>query len=163
MPKKLDLEVKESREELLELQAKQTNSSLINRIQMLLLIKQGSFSYQTELSNALPYNLRAIVSWLKLYREGGIDALLTYERGGNRRAALSGKVYEQVKELLNDPKSAITSYIELHEFVKGQGVDIKYKALYKFIREHFNPRFKVGRKSNVKKKETAVAVFKNAT
>lgn len=162
MPKQLDLPVKESLKELREIQLQQKNNSLINRIQMLILIKQGTCRYQTELREALPYGLRSIVDWIKLYREGGLDNLLNYNRGGNRSAAIQGDIYQDVKALLNDPNNGITSYIELQEYLAEKGVVIKYKALYKFVKHHFNPKLKVGRKSNVKKDETAVAVFKNA-
>jgi len=36
---------------------------------------------------------------------------------------------------------------------------MKYKALYKFVNYHFDVKFKVVRKSNVKKDEAAVVVL----
>lgn len=62
---------------------------------------------------------------------------------------------------MKDPNNQISSYQELQQYQSGLGVDIKYKALYKFVREHFKARLKVGRRSNIKKDGAAVAVFKN--
>ena len=162
MPKKMNIIVKESLTELRKLQLNQTNPTLIGRIQMLILAKNGTYNYQTDLANALQYSLRAVHDWVNWYKKDGLKGLLTYDRGG-KPAAIQGAVYDQVKAKLEDPNNQITSYSELQSFVADLGVDIKYKALYKFVNQHFKAKLKVGRKSNIKKDEAAVAVFKNNT
>lgn len=163
MPKQLKIEVKESLSELYALQKSQSSRTLINRIQMLILLKKGDFKYHTELEDALPFKVRTIKDWIKNYKTGGLPTLLVDDRGGNRQAAIVGDVYDEVQSLLQNSNNQITSYVELQAFIADLGVDIKYKALHKFVNQHFNTRLKVGRKSNIKKDEAAVAVFKNDT
>lgn len=161
MPKQLEIEVVESLVELYSLQNKQPNRSLINRVQMLILLKKGNIKYHTELEESLPFNIRTIKDWMKMYRQGGLSQLLSFNQGGNRSAAIQGEVYDKLGAVLKDPNNQICSYQELQQYVAGLGVEIKYKALYKFVREHFKVKLKVGRKSNIKKDDAAVAVFKN--
>ena len=128
---------------------------------MLILLKTNSFKYITELTACLPFSLTCIKRWVKTYKTGGLQALLCDDRGDNRQAAISGEVYTKLETLLNDPNNGITAYGDLLAFVKQLEVEMKYKALYKFVNHHFDVKLKVGRKSNVKKDEAAVAVFKN--
>ena len=163
MPKKISIIVKESVRELRNLQLNQTNPSLLGRIQMLILLKSEQYIYQTDLAEALDYSLGAVHIWINKYKEKGLEGLLAFKRGGKRPAAINGEVYNKVKAQLENPNNQITSYAELQSYISALGVDIKYKALYKFVNEHFKARLKVGRKSNIKKDEAAVAVFKNDT
>lgn len=163
MPKQLQIEIRESLSYLYALQKAQSNRTLINRIQMLILLKKGNFKYQTELEDALPFNVRSIKDWIKKYKTGGITDLLSDGRGGNRSAAIDGEAYDKLQAHLQNPNNQTTSYTQLQSFVADMGIDIKYKALYKFVNQHFKTKLKVGRKSNIKKDEAAVAVFKNDT
>lgn len=161
MPKQLEITVEQSLKELYQLQNEKRNRTLTNRIQMLILLKTKDFKYITELADALPFSLTCIKGWIKTYKAAGLKALLSDDRGDNRQAAISGEVYNKLQALLNNPNNGITSYGELLAFVEQLGVAIKYKALHKFVNHHFDVKLKVGRKSNIKKDEAAVAVFKN--
>ena len=107
MPKQLEIEVVESLVELYSLQKKQPNRSLINRVQMLILLKKGNIKYHTELEESLPFNIRTIKEWMKIYRQGGLSQLLSFNQGGNRSAAIQGGVYDKLGALLKDPNNQI--------------------------------------------------------
>ncbi len=161
MPKKIELEIKEDLNYLLDERRRASNDIISSRIQMLILIKQGTYCYLTEVSKALSRHIRTVHNWVTMYRDKGIEGLLGFERGGNRKAVIQGDMYEELKLMLADPTNQITSYVELHQWLKDKGVEIKYKAMYKFVRAHFKTKLKVGRKSNIKKDKRAVALFKN--
>ena len=128
---------------------------------MLILLKTKKIKYITELSDGIPCSLRSIKGWVKTYKAKGLEALLADGRGANKPAAIYGQVYTKLGELLNDPNNQITSYGELLAFVNQLGVEMKYKAFYKFVNHHFDVKLKVGKTANVKKDKAAVVVFKN--
>ncbi|NER25985.1 MAG: helix-turn-helix domain-containing protein [Symploca sp. SIO1C2] len=139
MPKQLDIQVEQSTQELKLMQSKAKNMSIVIRLQMLLLLQEGKYKYQTELSDALQKSVRTVHKWIKTYKDQGIEGLLDYQRGGKKKPAISGEVYDKVKAVLSDPNSQISSYKELHAYIEQLGVNMKYKAMYKYIRSHFKP------------------------
>ena len=64
MPKKIDIQVQESEDELRKLMPKQKNSSNKNKVKMLLLLKQGKVTYSRDLITRLKFCRRTIYDWL---------------------------------------------------------------------------------------------------
>jgi uncharacterized protein (DUF342 family) len=96
-----------------------------------------------------------------MYTEGGLEALLSYHRGGNRKAIISADVEQKILARLSNPYDAPRSYKELQQwvdehFIKG----INYHTLNKHVKHKYNTKIKVARKTHVKKDEQTVVAFK---
>lgn len=161
MPKQLKIEIKETEERLKKDLRKTTTDMYRARIRTLLLIKSGKYNYQRELSNKLGYCERTINRWLTLYKKEGYSVYLQVNFKGNATKKISSELSEAIFKELNNPKSTITSYVELFALLKEKfKEDIPYTTLYDHCRKKYNSVLKVSRKSHYKKDEQAVEAFK---
>lgn len=130
------------------------------RYKMLLTIAGGQSSSQ-ELAAKTGVSRNTIAAWKRSYNEGGIDLLMSDQRGGDFKSNISADDKKKIEKKLSDPKKAFTSFTEAQTWLKEQlGIDKNYHAVNKYLKRNFGAKLKVGRKSHVKKDEAAVAVFK---
>ena len=156
----LQLSIKETVAELKLLYKKQP-FHLKQRIQMLLLIKQGKATSKRSLADAMGVNHNSIQSWRTKYANGRINGLLDFKRTSHRRAVISGKIKKAVELRLHSPTDAFTSYIGLQQWLnKKFSLDMQYQALYIYLKRNYQTKLKVVRKSQVNKDEEAVIAFK---
>lgn len=161
MPKQLKIEIKESEQRLKKDLRKTTTDMYRARIKTLLLIKSGKYVYQRELSNKLGYCERTINRWLNLYKKEGYSSYLQVNFKGNAIKKISTELSAAIFKELNNPKTTITSYVELFALLKERyKVDFPYTTLYDHCRKKYNSVLKVSRKSHYKKDEQAVEAFK---
>ncbi|MEM9680783.1 MAG: helix-turn-helix domain-containing protein [Bacteroidota bacterium] len=161
MAKQIDIDIIESTSTLKKLLPKQRSITNRSRIKMLLLIQQKRSIYTKDLVPQLKYCRKTIYNWIKLYRDGGLDALLSSNRGGNNTPLIEQRTKEALAAKLSDPSTQITSYRELLDWVKrNYQSNINYATLYKHCRVHHNSVLKVSRKSHHKKDKQAVEAFK---
>ena len=160
MPKKLDINIVESKKELQKILLKQPSLVKRCRVKMLLLIKDGKVEFTTELSQKIKYSTRTIYNWLNDYKTGGITQLLELKAGGNVRKVLTEAMKEGIKEKLEDPENGLVSYVALQDWVEHTyGQTIAYTTLYDYCRKHLGSKLKTPRKSHVKKDEQVVETF----
>lgn len=161
MAKQIDIEIRESLEDLKTQLAKQPTILRRSRVKALLLIKSGKVVYTRDLAKKLKYERRTIYNWLKTYQGEGLSGLLRVNSGGNNSSALSVAVKQGVKEKLSQVDTDITGYVELLDWVqRTYGENIKYNTLYAYCRNVLKSRLKVARKSHYKKDPEATEVFK---
>ncbi len=107
---------------------------------------------------------KTIYTWIKVYRDGGLELLLSSNKGGNNTPLIEQGTKEALAEKLSDPLAQITSYTELLDWVQEHyQSNINYATLYKHCRVHHHSVLKVARKSHHKKDEQAVEAFKKTT
>ena len=158
MPKKIAITVKESIKELKGLQKKQ--SSNYNRLQMLILIKEGVIVSKDGLAASLSVSNKSVHVWRTRYNEGGIEALLEDNRGG-KQGQITEKIHQKLAARLNNSKDGFKSFIEIQQWLKENfDIQMEYHAVNKYIKRKFGARPKVARKSHVDKDDNAVALFK---
>ena len=139
------------------------SSSFRCRIKMLLLIHSGVHN-NTSLAHKAGSGVRSIVRWKQIYLLGGYEALIADNRGGDRKSNIDSATKQRIKEKLSEAQCAFTSYKQAQEWISEElQIDKQYHAVYQYLRRNFGTKLKVGRKSHIKKDESAVAVFKNAT
>lgn len=159
MAKSIIIEVKESVEEINILLRKAAVHQR-PRLKMLLLIAKGITVVGT-LAAKTGVHRYTISGWKKRYHFGGLEALLSDERGGDFRSGISAENKKRIEERLSDAKDAFTSFGEAQQWInKELGINKKYHAVNKYLKRNFGAKLKVGRKSHVKKDDAAVAVFK---
>jgi transposase len=156
------ISVKETSFELQKLH-KQVSSHLRTRIKMLQWMQKGVYSID-ELRACVGSSRNAIAVWKRKYRDGGIEALLEFSRGGDYRSGFSATDKQLIEEKLSHPKEAFISFKAAQEWINAQlGTEKEYHAIHKYLKRNFGAKLKVGRKSHVKKDDAVVAVFKKPT
>lgn len=151
-------------ESLSELKLRHSKSPvhLRPRLKMLVCIANGVHLNST-LAAKTGAGLRSIIRWKKTYTEGGIDALLGDARGGDYRSGITADGKEKLQQKLAETHDAFTSYGQIRDWIASElKVEMKYMAVYTYLRRNFDTKLKVGRRSHVKKEEGAEAFFKNA-
>ncbi len=106
-------------------------------------------------------NHNSVQTWRKLYEQGGIAAILYYQKQSGRPSDITKKEHLQLEKKLNDPKNGLRGYVELLSWMETEfKKTFKYNTVLKYAYRHFQSKIKVARKSHVKKDEEAVATFK---
>ena len=160
MPKKIIVLVKETAAELKQLQKK--TSSKAKMLAMLLLLKQEPQLTKLSLSLQLGVSDKSIQTWRSNYLKGGIALMLSDNRGGYKKAAITPKVNKALSDRLNNPKQGFRSFIEVQQWLVTEfGIEMEYHAVNKYVKRKFGARLKVSRKSNVLKSPGDEAGFKN--
>ncbi len=78
MPKKIQITVLESEQELRLLLIKTTTDRIRGRIKALLLLKQNKVDYQSQLASKLGSTEKTIRECLKLYESAGLSSFLLF-------------------------------------------------------------------------------------
>ena len=117
-----------------------------------------------ELVRRTKANKNSIAGWKNRYKSGGLEALLSDKRGGNRPAIVNEEQKKQIAKKLSDPREAFTSYKQAARWINDTfSLQMSYHAVNQYLKRSFGTKLKVGRKSHVQKDAAAEAVFKNAS
>lgn len=159
MAQLLNIEVKESVDELKTVLSKCTHAQK-PRIRMLLLIVSGTTSSQ-DLASATKANRDSIRNWKNTYVSKGIGGLVSEERGRACSGRITAELKETIRLRLSDPKDGFTSYKDAIAWINEVGgLQLRYSNANPYLKRHFGTKLKVGRKSHVKKDDMAAALFK---
>jgi len=159
MAKALQIDIRESLEELKNIKTKQPQH-LKGRVQMLILLKKEGPMSKLQLADALAVNQNTAQNWRKAYQSAGIEGLLQYERGGNKPSVIPDKAHKVIEKRLSNPEGAFRSYTELQQWISEHFVPgIKYTTVNAYVKRKFGAKLKVARKSHIQKDEQAGAAF----
>jgi len=164
MSRKCTIIIKESDKQLKSLISKEGNYRIRQRIMCLVYTKESKFKGQLELSNHLGIDYATIKRWLKQYREEGLESLLAFKTGGNRKSVINNTLHESLSEKLNNSSEPLLGYWDAVLWMKEtHGIDVKYNTLRTYLIRHFKTKLKSPRKSHYKKDEQAIIAFKKTT
>jgi transposase len=135
--------------------------SKFKALQMLITIKQlGSLS-KDRLGLLLGSSHSSVLKWRRIYLKDGIEALVIENRGGFKKAKITGAAQKKLTQRLNNPKEGFRSFIEIQQWLSAEfNIEMGYHAVNKYVKRKFGARLKVSRKSHVLKSPAAEAVFK---
>lgn len=161
MASKIKITVREDLQELKRLYRKHP-VHLHSRIKMLYLIKSGVTDSTQKLSTHLFTVPRVIQRWKNSYLSGGIDKLLSYDKGKNKsNGIITPSISAAIKEQLSSPTSAFTSYIDLQQWLQENHLPtVSYRVVHHHATVKLKASLKVARKSHIKKDEAKVTNFK---
>jgi transposase len=89
------------------------------RLKMLILLATGTPSV-TLLSAKTGSHRDAILKWKKRYAAGGLDALLSDKRGGDKRSGITAEQKQKIADKLSDPGNGFRSYGEARAWLKEE-------------------------------------------
>jgi transposase len=133
------------------------------RLKMLLLLHKGILSSK-ELAAKVGASTDSIANWKQRYKAKGLKALLKENRGGHKTGAISKEVHSLIEQRLGDHKGGFTSYTEAVTWINETfKLSMKYQAVNKYLKYHFDTKLKVGRKTHISKDPLAEVAFKKGT
>lgn len=162
MANALYIPVKESKEQLRKL-LKQAKPIERPRLIMLMEMKKAGKSgiSKRALVDLVGVSGQSIHSWRTKYKKGGLQKVLSHNKGGFKPCSFDKKELKKLEQLMHTPQNHIRGYKELQYWVKKQfNKEIKYNTLLKFMVSKFKTKIKVARKVHVKKDAAAVLSFK---
>lgn len=163
MGRQSTLEITESSSELRTELKRCKNSKSLLKLQCLLLLKEEKFRTRLELSSHLGIHIRTMERWLTRYSTGGLKPFLASHHKGNQKKIISKSLHQKLELKLKDSTSPLQGYWHAVQWIKGEGVDIKYNTLRTYMIRHFGTKLKAPRKSHYKKDEQAIEAFKKTT
>jgi transposase len=164
MPKQVKIEIKEDIYYLKKLRKNENNHRLKTRIQSLILTKENKFPRRLDLATHLGIGIASLDRWTRIYKESGLDSMLTISNGGIRRNSVPKEVHEGLAKKVYDSSNPFLGYWDAALWVtENYGIEIKYNTLRTYLIRHFKTKLKEPRKSHYKKDEQAIEAFKKTT
>lgn len=162
MSNALYIPVKESKEQLRKL-LKQAKPIERPRLVMLMEMKKAGKSgiSKRALVELVGVSGQSIHSWRIKYKKGGLQKVLSHNKGGFKPCSFNKKEIKKLGQLMHTPENHIRSYKELQHWVKKEfNKEIKYNTLLKLMIAKFQTEIKVAKKYHIKKDVAAVQSFK---
>src|SRR5215470_5639158 len=98
------------------------------RLHLLVLLKSGQVTSRGQAAMHLALHRNTVATWLRRYRDGGLEALLTYKEAGAPagQKTLPPAVFAQLQARLAT-SSGFASYMELQQWLRAEfGLDVPY-------------------------------------
>lgn len=164
MGKRAEIHIKEDIDYLKSLRKKEKNHRLKTRILSLILTKENRFARRLDLADYLGIGIATLDRWTKVYKESGLDPMLTISNGGARRNSVPTEVHEGLARKVYDPSNPFLGYSDAVSWVaRNYGIVIQYNTLRTYLIRHFKTKLKTPRKSHYKKDGQAIEAFKKTT
>lgn len=158
MANTINIEIKESAEDLKTLLRKQSNTQKKERIQALYLLKSGQVTTLEALSKMLARDTSTIYRWFQKYKHKGLDGLLKLYKPAGRPLTIPPGVLEKLKQKLQE-SDGFKSYGEIQQWLKDEcGVEVEYHAVYRTVRYKLKGKLKASKHSSVKKDKEEEAI-----
>jgi transposase len=160
MPRRLNLEITESLEELRTRLGEQKTAFGKERVQALYLLKLGQVSTVGELAKWLGRHRVTVQDWLAQYRHGGMSELLRYKPSTGRPCSIPPWAVGALKKRLQEPKG-FQSYGAVQQWLNETlGINASYQAVYELVRRKLKAKLKVGKRQNPGQDPERVKQFK---
>ena len=161
MSRSLQVEIRESSEELKRIMNEQTHAKFRERLQILYWIKSELFHSLQELADHLGRSKSVVVKWLKVYRTQGLIGLLQWNYHGGRRSRITEVMRAALQRRLDDPTHGFHSYGQIQQWLLQEyEADIPYSTVHQVVRYQLKAKLKVARPTSVHRHEEAVVSFK---
>src|ERR687887_217643 len=106
------------------------------RLHLLVLLKSGQVTSRGQAAAPLALHRNTVAAWLRRYRDGGLDALLTYKEAGGPggQKTLPPAVFAQLQARLATP-TGFASYVDLQQWLRAAfALEVPYHTLHGLVR-----------------------------
>ena len=129
----------------------ETDPKKRTRVQALYLLTSGQAPSRVALAKLLAVHRHTIQTWLKLYEEGGLRALVTIKKAPGKPPAVSPRVLTKLQEQLSDVRG-FGSYGEVQQYLaRTHQIALAYSTVHKLVRYKLKAKLKAPRRSHPKK------------
>jgi transposase len=123
------------------------------RLHLLVLLQSGQVTSRGQAAAHLALHRNTVAVWLRRYRDGGLDALLTYKEAGAPagQKTLPPAVFEQLKTRLATP-TGFASYLDVQRWLReALALEVPYKTLHGIVHYQLKAKLKRPRPRHAKK------------
>jgi transposase len=123
------------------------------RLHLLVLLKSGQATSRSQATAHLTLHRNTVAAWLHRYRDGGLEALLTYKDAGAPagQKTLPLAVFEQLKARLAT-STGFASYLDVQRWLREAfALEVPYKTLHGIVHYQLKAKLKRPRPSHAKK------------
>lgn len=157
---RLQVEIKESLEELEKAVKYAKTASSKERLQMLYWLKSGQLTSRLAIANRLGRDEATITRWIRRYKDEGRSGLLRIKHAPGKEPIVSGENLECLKKRLEKPKG-FQSYSQIQDWLISElGLKIAYKTVYQLVRYQLGAKLKVPRPKSRKQHPQSQSNFK---
>lgn len=141
----LKIDITDSEDTLKSLLHQHASARLKERLQALYWLKSGQVTTRLELASLLGRGESTIYRWLKLYKAGGLSALLDLKPSPGKPAMIRGSALKKLKARLSDP-SGFESYGAIAQWLRDKcGLQVPYKTVHQTVHYRLKAKLKVPR------------------
>lgn len=145
------IEVKESLDDLTQQLRQAETSSAKERLQVLYWLKQDDAPSISAIAKAVGKHRNTLQSWLLMYREGGVEAMLEIKKSPGGVRVIPQWAEVALARRLEDPHHGFQSYGEVQQWLaETLRVEAEYHAVYQMTRYRLKAKLKVARPQNSK-------------
>jgi len=123
------------------------------RLHLLVLLKSGQVTSRGQAAAHLALHRNTVSVWLRRYRDGGLEALLTSKEAGAPagQKTLPAPVFEQLKTRLATP-TGFASSLAVQRWLREEfALEVPYKTLHGIVHYQLKATLKRPRPSHAKK------------
>lgn len=143
MSRHLNLEIKETAEELKKLFKKENNIQIKERLHALYLLKSGKVTTGEALAECLVRDTSTIYRWLDKYKNEGLSGLTNIYKPLGRCLSIPPDILEKLKNKLIAEPTAFNTYIEIQLWLKEDcNIDVDYHVVYRAVRYKLKAKLK---------------------
>jgi transposase len=154
------LEITETAADLKQRLRTQKTASDKERLQLLYLLKTGQASTIQSAATLLGRHRVTVQEWLRLYRGGGLAALLEHKPRTGRRQSIPQWAQESLHQRLHQSEG-FNSYGEICQWLETQlGISAPYKTVHQLVHYRLKASPKVARPVSVETSEAKVEASK---
>jgi transposase len=156
----LQVEIKESLEELEKAVKYVESASSKERLQMLYWLKTGQVTSRRAIAERLGRDEATITRWLRKYKDGAYKGLLEVKHAPGKNPIVTGENLERLKRRLSEPQG-FQSYSQIQQWLVTElGLDIAYTSVYQLVRYQLGAKLKVPRPKSRKQHPQSQSHFK---
>lgn len=160
MSRTVKLDIIQNPEELKKLLSEQKTATGKERVQALYLLCVGEVETVQHLAVILGRDRRTVQRWLREYREGGLDKLLTVRKSPGRTSSIPQEALEKLRLELQEPEG-FSSYGEVQKWLRSiLGIEASYKVVHSTVRYRLKSKLKVPRPYSEQQPIGAIEAFK---
>lgn len=143
------IEVKENLDDLVEQLRQAATPTAKERLQVLYWLKQEQAPSISTIAQAVGKHRNTVQTWLSMYREGGVEAMLEVKKPPGRVRVIPRWAEEALAKRLQEPHHGFHSYGAVQQWLaQTLGVEAQYHAVYQMTRYRLQAKLKVARPQN---------------
>ncbi len=129
------IDVKESLDELVEQLRQAATPTAKERLQVLYWLKQEQAPSISTIAQAVGKHRNTVQTWLSMYREGGVEAMLEVKKSSGRARVIPQWAEEALAKRLEEPNHGFQSYGAVQQWLaQTLGIEAQYDAVYQMTR-----------------------------
>lgn len=155
------VEVRESLDDLAAQLRQAETPTAKERLQVLYWLKQQHAPSISAIAKAVGRHRNTLQTWLAMYREGGIEAMLELKQSPGGVRVIPPWAEAALAKRLEDPNHGFSSYGAVQQWLaETLGIEAAYHAVYQMTRYRLQAKLKVARPQNIKQDQQRRAAFK---